>query len=200
MPSKIPPQIAQPYSANDNGPLSPGQVKALKIAIAVMGVMIVAALLAIFGRVIYFSSAKKSAPSAATTQTVLAPQHQLALPSGAIVKNMSLRGNRLLVHYKTTVRPRRHRSRSRQWQNAEPDPVLSRCAGEQVIDVRLALGQPSDSIHQLAARSFPIRFGRVGMLVKIRRCLVGIGLNGAQAGFKRLLLVTAVDNRLRPLR
>jgi len=105
MPSKIPPHVAQPYSANDNGPLSPGQVKALKIVIATMGVMIVAALLAIIGRVIYLSSVKKSAPSPVTAQTALAPQHQLALPSGAVVKNMSLQGNRLLVYYQTTAGP-----------------------------------------------------------------------------------------------
>ena len=105
MPSKSPPQITQPYSANDNGPLSPGQVKALKVAIAVMGVMIVAALLAIVGRVIYLSSTKTIAPIAVAPPPALAPEHQVALPSGAVVKHMSLQGNRLLVHYQTTSGP-----------------------------------------------------------------------------------------------
>ncbi|MFT5511584.1 MAG: hypothetical protein ACI89J_004687, partial [Hyphomicrobiaceae bacterium] len=59
MPSKIPPTAAPSYSANDNGPLTTGQVKALKWAIAIMSLMIVGALLAIVGRVIYLSSVKK---------------------------------------------------------------------------------------------------------------------------------------------
>ncbi|MGI9479085.1 MAG: hypothetical protein ACR2PI_20445 [Hyphomicrobiaceae bacterium] len=105
MPSKSPPRVTQPYSANDNGPLSPGQVKALKIAIATMGVMIVAALLAIVGRVIYLSSIKKVAAPEAATKTALAPRHQVALPSGAVVKTMSLQGSRLLVHYQTPSGP-----------------------------------------------------------------------------------------------
>jgi hypothetical protein len=92
-------------SANDNGPLSSGQVKALKIAIAVMGIMIIAALLAIVGRVIYLSTNK---PASVATQAVpavtadtpaFAPEHAFSLPPGAKVVRMSLEGNRLLVHY-----------------------------------------------------------------------------------------------------
>ena len=102
MPSKIPPQAAPSYSANDNGPLTSGQVKLLKIAIATMGVMIVAALLAIVGRVIYLSAVKKKTVAPVSAVAQLAPQHSLALPNGAIVKNMSLENNRLLIHYETS--------------------------------------------------------------------------------------------------
>lgn len=89
-------------SANDNGPLSSGQVKALKIAIAVMGIMIIAALLAIVGRVIYLSTNKPApgTPQAVTAVTpAFAPEHAFSLPPGAKVVRMSLEGNRLLVHY-----------------------------------------------------------------------------------------------------
>jgi hypothetical protein len=100
MQSKIP-----PHSANDNGPLTSGQVKALKIAIAVMGFLIVAALLAIVGRVIYLSSTKRVPSPPAATSGALAPQQRLTLPPGAVVRQISLHGNRLLVHYQSPGGP-----------------------------------------------------------------------------------------------
>jgi hypothetical protein len=92
-------------SANDNGPLSSGQVKALKIAIVVMGIMIIAALLAIVGRVIYLSANKPASetsqalPAITASTPAFAPQHAFSLPSGAKIVRMSVEGNRLLVHY-----------------------------------------------------------------------------------------------------
>ena len=106
MPNQLPSSAAPSHSANDNGPLSSGQVKALKIAIAVMSLMIVAALLAIIGRVIYLASFK---PSTSTQSNVVAteitPAQTISLPPGAVVKGMSLNNNRLLVHYETTAGP-----------------------------------------------------------------------------------------------
>ncbi len=99
MQSKISPQAARQSSANDNGPLSGGQVKALKAIVAILGALIVAALLTIVARVIYLSTVQKSAPAATPTNSALAEEHQLALPVGAAIKNMSLQNNRLLVHY-----------------------------------------------------------------------------------------------------
>lgn len=103
MPSKNPPKTAPNYSANDNGPLTAGQVKALKWAIAIMGLMIVVSLIAIVARVIYLASVKKPATKSATAITELAPAHTIALPVGATVKSLSLQGNRLLVHYETAA-------------------------------------------------------------------------------------------------
>lgn len=107
MQTKIPPSVAPSRSANDNGPLSSGQVKALKMAIAIMGVLIVAALLAIVARVIYLSAIKKTDTAAVSISSAaeFAPQHTLALPSGATVKNISLQGNKLLVHYENADGP-----------------------------------------------------------------------------------------------
>lgn len=103
MQNKISPAAAPSHSANDNGPLTSGQVKALKVAIAVMSFLIVAALLAIVGRVIYLATIKKSTPAPIAASSVssgtLLPQQSLTLPSGAVVKDMRLNGNRLLVHY-----------------------------------------------------------------------------------------------------
>lgn len=99
MQSNTSPQTTRQSSANDNGPLNNSQVKALKAVVAILGALIVAALLTIVTRVIYLSTAKKSTPNTTPTVTALAEQHQLALPAGANVKNMSLQNNLLLVHY-----------------------------------------------------------------------------------------------------
>jgi hypothetical protein len=100
------------HSANDNGPLTSGQVKVLKIAIVVMGVMIIAALLAIVGRVIYLSANKPAAtaesrsPDIGTVLPAPAPKHDFSLPQGSTVTRMSLEGNRLLVHFSQAGSPR----------------------------------------------------------------------------------------------
>lgn len=75
----------------------------LKIAIGVMSALIVLALLAIVARVIYLSSSKDAQP--APPSVIEAPasvKQSMDLPAGAVVKSMSLHGNRLLVHYETT--------------------------------------------------------------------------------------------------
>ena len=93
---------AAPRSANDNSPLSPGQVKALKIAIVVMAVMIFAALAAIVIRLVTMPSKSRTETRPATAVTTqLAPEHAVNLPAGAKVRSVSLQGNRLLVHYAT---------------------------------------------------------------------------------------------------
>lgn len=106
MQNKISSRSVPSQSANDNGPLSSGQVKALKLAIAVMSFLIVAALLAIVGRVIYLSAVKQRAPAQAqTVSSTIAPNATLDLPAGAVIRNMSLQNDRLLVHYETTAGP-----------------------------------------------------------------------------------------------
>lgn len=105
MPSKLPPQSVNPYSANDNGPLGPGQVKALKAAVIIMAILIVVALVTIVARVIYLSSATGDAAPPVSTSSALIPQHQMALPAGAAIRNMSMHNDRLLVHYETPTGP-----------------------------------------------------------------------------------------------
>jgi len=82
----------------DNGPLSPAGVKALKIAIAVMGVMIVGGVLLIIGRIFYMASQPKSAAHVISTGK-LAPSHHIGLPDGAVIMETTLSGDRLVVRY-----------------------------------------------------------------------------------------------------
>lgn len=106
MPQKISPGAAPVSSANDNGPLSPGQVKVLKWAIAIMGVLIIAALLAIFARVIYLSGtspknqAAPSVRSAPVSGEQFVPAASMALPEGAEIRSVDLKGGKLIVHFR----------------------------------------------------------------------------------------------------
>ena len=107
-----PPRTTQ--SANDNGPLTGGQVKALKIAIGAMGIMIIAALLAIVARVVYLSASTPASKATRTAAAVtakapeFAPKHVFSLPPGAEIERMSVEDNRLLVHFTTSGNPQAH--------------------------------------------------------------------------------------------
>jgi len=101
------PGAAPVSSANDNGPLSPGQVKVLKWAIAIMGVLIIAALLAIFARVIYLSGtspqknqAAQSVQSAPVSGEQFVPAASMSLPEGAEIRSVDLKGGKLIVHFR----------------------------------------------------------------------------------------------------
>ena len=84
-------------------PDTPG-VRALKIAIVVMGLMIVLGLLTIIGRMVYLASAGgKQGSSSASSSARIAPSAKLALPAGAHVKHVALSGDRLVVHYENAA-------------------------------------------------------------------------------------------------
>ena len=81
-----------------SGPLSPGQVRALKIAVVVMGVLIILGLFTVFARIIYLAS--RSGPQVqAASQASRKTAQRLALPPGAIVRQTSISGDRLAVQY-----------------------------------------------------------------------------------------------------
>jgi hypothetical protein len=81
-----------------SGPLSPGQVRALKIAVVVMGVLIVLGLFTVFARIIYLAS--RPAPQVqAASQAPRKTTQRLALPPGAIVRQSSISGDRVAVQY-----------------------------------------------------------------------------------------------------
>jgi hypothetical protein len=90
--------------SDDMGPLGPKGVMALKIAIVVMGIMIIAGIALVIGRMIYMASSPKSTSPLAVERpasaTELAPEQAVTLPQGAIVEQTSISGNRLLVRYK----------------------------------------------------------------------------------------------------
>lgn len=79
-------------------PDTPG-VRALKIAIVVMGVMIVLGLITIIGRMIYLASQGGRQPAAPALSARIAPNARLALPPGAQVRHVALSGDRLAVHF-----------------------------------------------------------------------------------------------------
>jgi hypothetical protein len=82
-------------------PDGPG-VRALKIAVVAMGIMIVIGVLVVIGRIVYLASQgprPATASGAVPTGARLAPASRLALPGGATVRQITLFGDRLAVHY-----------------------------------------------------------------------------------------------------
>ena len=100
-----------PPDSLPTGPLDPGQVRLLKIAVVAMGLMILAGLAAVVGRVIYLASGGQkqavtvSGPSGAPQGTAWgagqrAPANaRLALPPQSIVRHLALSGDRLAVQF-----------------------------------------------------------------------------------------------------
>jgi hypothetical protein len=96
---------------NDPAPLSGAQAAALKMKervlvfiVAFLGLCIVAGLAAVVLRIIYLSSTREAASSAPVQHVRPADQTasargSLSLPAGAVVKSVSLSGDRLAVHY-----------------------------------------------------------------------------------------------------
>lgn len=82
-------------------PDTPG-VKALKFAVIGMGVMIALGVLTVIGRIVYLANqGPRQASAASSSGARLAQSGKLALPAGAQVKQISLSGDRLAVHYES---------------------------------------------------------------------------------------------------
>jgi hypothetical protein len=82
------------HRSTDGTPAAPRFVGALKIVVVVMGLLIVAGLATVVGRVIYLASSGSGAPAGPVR-----PEARLTLPSGAIVRQTTLSGDRVAVHY-----------------------------------------------------------------------------------------------------
>lgn len=85
------------------GPLSPGQVRALKIAVVVMGLLIVLGLFTVFARIFYLASRPERQAQAASQ--ALKVEQRLLLPPGAAVRQSSISGDRLAVQYEAPSGP-----------------------------------------------------------------------------------------------
>jgi flagellar basal body-associated protein FliL len=84
-----------------NVQLNDPQVRALRIAVIVMAVLIVMGLVALIGRIIYlFARPAAVIPGSAAA---IAPRIQTALPAGAVIKSVAVSGDRLAVHYETAA-------------------------------------------------------------------------------------------------
>jgi len=75
---------------------TPSQLRKLKIAVVVMGVILILGFAGLIWRIVYLINKDRPVAGAAAT---LVRDARLPLPSGAAVKSMALSGNRLAVHY-----------------------------------------------------------------------------------------------------
>jgi uncharacterized iron-regulated membrane protein len=85
-------------------PLNDGQVKGLKIAVTIMTGILVLGVLTLFGRIIYLvarPSPQVAATANASTPAARVPAAAITvpLPSGAVVRQTSLSGERLALQY-----------------------------------------------------------------------------------------------------
>lgn len=89
---------------------SDAQMRKLKAAVIGMGVLLLAGFALVIGRIVYLlnrppvdavSDGRAALPATATPggPAQLLPQAQLALPDGAVIRQISLSGNRVAVHY-----------------------------------------------------------------------------------------------------
>ncbi len=84
--------------------MSPPYVRLLKIAVAVMGLMIVVGLAAVVLRIVYLAATPKgqSATVGARVSGAAPPATtRLAMPPGAAIRHLALSGDRLAVHYES---------------------------------------------------------------------------------------------------
>lgn len=78
------------------------KVRALVFIVVLLGLLILAGLVAVIGRIIYLSSsppAQRAASEAPASAAVSDARHRLDLPAGAVVGSIAVDGDRLAVHY-----------------------------------------------------------------------------------------------------
>ena len=100
-------------SEPDNTPLpgtvfTPRQVRALKIAVIVMGILLVGGFAFVMAAIVYQASKlgdKKVQTSAPGQASIPAETSGLALPPGATIAAMALDGDRLALHLQTSTGP-----------------------------------------------------------------------------------------------
>lgn len=100
----------EPRGGNDGGEAVPAQVTAqfsdaqmrlLKFAVTGMGVLLIAGIVALIGRVAYIAQRNNgpNAPSATAGTPKLVTGARVELPAGAVLKSSVLTGERLVVTY-----------------------------------------------------------------------------------------------------
>jgi hypothetical protein len=100
-------------SEPDNTPLpgtvfTPRQVRGLKIAVIVMGILLVGGFAFVMAAIVYQASKlgdKKVQASAPGQASIPAKASRLALPPGATIAAMALDGDRLALHLQTSTGP-----------------------------------------------------------------------------------------------
>ncbi|MGE0767824.1 MAG: hypothetical protein AB7L90_15280 [Hyphomicrobiaceae bacterium] len=101
------PAANPPGSATDIPPMySASQLRLLRIAVIVMGIVLLLGFATVIGRIVYLlNAAPKPAPDASegsvAASAPLGSPVALALPKGAVVRHLALSGNRLAIHYES---------------------------------------------------------------------------------------------------
>jgi len=85
---------------------TPSQLRALRIAVVVMGIILLLGFATVIGRIVFLLNAtpKPEANASGTVPEATAPLRAPAaveLPKGAVVKHLALSGNRLAIHFET---------------------------------------------------------------------------------------------------
>ena len=77
------------------------QMRKLRMAVIGMGAVLLLGFATVIGRIVYLFNRAPVDPAIAAVANPggLAPDIRLPLPAGAVVRNLSLAGNRLAVHY-----------------------------------------------------------------------------------------------------
>jgi len=74
------------------------QLRLLKFAVIAMGVVLVLGFVAVIARIVYLVNRGGETTTTAISQPIR-DTARLALPAGAVVRNLSLSGSRLAIHY-----------------------------------------------------------------------------------------------------
>lgn len=77
--------------------LNDPQLRALRIAVIVMGVLLVMGLVAVIGRIIYLMA--RPAGQVSRAAGAIIAETTATLPAGAVIRTISLQGDRLAIHY-----------------------------------------------------------------------------------------------------
>jgi len=82
---------------------TPSQLRALRIAVIVMGLILLLGFATVIGRIVYLLNAapKPAAEASGAASETTLPAGAIALPKGAVIKHLALSGNRLAIHYET---------------------------------------------------------------------------------------------------
>jgi hypothetical protein len=75
------------------------QLRLLKIAVIAMGVVLVLGFVAVIARIVYLVNRSGETTTTTAVSQPIRDATRLALPSGAVIRNLSLSGSRLAVHY-----------------------------------------------------------------------------------------------------
>lgn len=81
--------------------VSDAQMRKLRVAVIGMGLVLLAGFAVVIGRIVYLLNRTPVDPAqlAASTGATATGDVRVALPPGAVVRHLSLSGNRLAVHY-----------------------------------------------------------------------------------------------------